>query len=247
MPDGWTHNHDRGREEIESAMFFNSDFIRARTLSHPFPSSFSGNDDSRSFPRVQSSCHVNASFSSGLFVRSFVCTLHLLPCLHPFRGPRRCMCVEQGFFGVDSWTCPSLLSSGSVRFRSFRWFRARHGRRSTARTDPLEDALLRNSRKNPIVRVSRVAFLFSAVLPVASFHVGVAVLRGARCLRDGQGRTSASRARRSRAERCRVVHVRSRARDEAPPSGVWISNAPLLGSNPTRAPHATRGFLPPAW
>lgn len=130
-----------------------------------------------------------------------------------------------------------FLSSLSQRpIRSFCSFLARHGLRSTARTDPLEDALLRNSRKNPIVRVSRVAVLFSKVLRVACFHAGVAVLHGARCLRDGQGRTPASRARRSTAKRRRVVHVRSCARDEAPPSGVRMSNAPLLGSNPTRDP-----------
>ena len=55
-------------------------------------------------------------------------------------------------------------------------------------------------------------------------------------VRDGQVRTSASRARRSTAERRRVAHVRTCACDEAPPSSVWTSNAPLLGSNPTRAP-----------
>lgn len=115
MPDGWTRNRNRGREESESAMFINREFFRARPPSHPFRSFFSGHEDSRSFPRVKSSCHLNASFSCGFFARSLVCTLHLLPCLHPFRSSRGCMCVEQGFFGVDSWTCSFLLSH-SVRF-----------------------------------------------------------------------------------------------------------------------------------
>ena len=71
---------------------------------------------------------------------------------------------------------------GTLPLCSLRSSRARHELRLTARTDPLADALLRSSRKNPIVQVSTVAIFFSRVLRVARFHAGVAVLHGsARC------------------------------------------------------------------
>lgn len=49
---------------------------------------------------------------------------------------------------------------GTLPLCSLRSSRARHELRLTARTDPLADALLRSSRKNPIVQVSTVAIFF---------------------------------------------------------------------------------------
>lgn len=175
MPGGWTQNHDRGRGESSSATFFSGDLFRVRIPSHPFLFS-RRHEDTRSFPTPKSSCHVNASRSFGFFVRSLVWTLRLLPSfkrMHVLRE-RVLWC---GFVDLSL-----SFPFGKLPLRSFRSPRARHELRLTARTDPLADALLRSSRKNPIVQVSTVAIFFSRVLRVARFRAGVAVLHGsARC------------------------------------------------------------------
>jgi len=88
------------------------------------------------------------------------------------------------------------------------------------RTDPVAEALLRSSRKKPIVTVSTLGFPFTRVLGRACFRAGVAASHAAQVRCDGSVAFYASRGLLSAAETRRVATVCSFARFGAPPSHV---------------------------